>query len=234
MPFSAEPTNTIVDPQQVDEKDRESFMLENLEAMSRPNVLVLQKHSDSPASVVLHILQQMFAEHHFRVGYYGLSRFSKLVILLDSREDCEALTGVLRPNLSKMWGEGEGDSMLAILHEGTSPADKQALKDDWMRPDASTRILLVALPDHLDFIAPDTEVCIVLKPSTNLDVIPRWQRMARMAGQKGRHASIRPWRAADDLKWKAEEQEVARKAGTDVLAWQPAYWADYDFTDKEA
>lgn len=234
VPFSAEPTNTIVDPQQVDEKERENFMLENLESMSRPNVLVLQKHSDSPASIVLHILQQMFAEHHFRVGYYGMSRFSKLVVLLDSQADCEALRSILRTNLSKMWGEGEVDPMLATLHDGTSSSDKQALKEDWMRPEASTRILLVALPDHLEYIAPDTEVCIVLRPSTNLDVIPRWQRMARMAGQKGRHVSIRPWRAAEDLKWKSEEEEVARKAGANVLAWKPGYWANYDFTDKEA
>ncbi|KAM0718558.1 hypothetical protein Q7P37_005628 [Cladosporium fusiforme] len=233
-PFAAEPTNTIIDPQQVDESERESFMINNLEAMSRPNILMLQKFSDSPANIVLHVLQQMFAEHHFRVGYYGLSRFSKVVILLDSQTDCEALLQILRTSLLKMWGDEETKRMIAALHEGTSPVDRQTLLDDWMRPEATTRILLIASKDHLDYIASDTEVCIVLMPSTNLDVIPRWQRMARMAGQKGRHVSVKPWKTAEDTKWKKEETEVARKNGENVLNWQPQYWAKYDFEGKES
>lgn len=232
--FSAEPTNTIIDPQEADENDRENFMLRNLEAMSRPNILMLQKYSDSPASIVLHILQQMFAEHHFRVGYYGLSRFSKMTILLDSQADCEALLKILRTSLLKMWGEQETKQMIAALHDGISPVDKQTLMDDWMRPEASTRILLIASKEHLNYIAPDTEVCIVLMPSSSLDVIPRWQRMARMAGQKGRHVSVKPWKTAEDTKWKNEEMEVARKNGDDVLNWQPQYWATYDFEGKES
>jgi len=233
-PFSAEPTNTIVDPQQVDEKDREAFMMENLEAMSRPNVLILQKNSDSPASIILHILQQMFAEHHFRVGYYGLSRFSKVVILLNSQADCESLLRILRASLNKMWGEDVAGPMLAALHDGMSPVDKQTLKDSWMHPEATARVLLLASKDHLDFIAPDTEVCVVLMPSTNLDVIPRWQRMARMAGQKGRHVSIKPWKTAESLKWKEEEVAFAKKNGDDVINWQPQYWATYNFEGKES
>jgi hypothetical protein len=179
VPYSAEPTNTIIDPLQVEEKDREAFMIENLEAMSRPNVLVLQKNSDSPASIVLHVLQQMFAEHHFRVGYYGLSRYAKAVILLDSQADCEALLQILRTSLGKMWGEEVAGPLLAALHDGMSPVDKQTLKSGWMHPESTTRVLLIASKDHLDYIAPDTQVCVVLMPSTNLDVIPRWQRMAR-------------------------------------------------------
>lgn len=232
--FSPEPTNTIIDPQEVEEAERENFMLRNLEAMSRPNILMLQKHSDSPASIVLHVLQQMFAEHHFRVGYYGLSRFSKMVILLDSQADCENLKKILQASLLKMWGEGEAKQILAALHDGIPPVDRQTLLDDWMRPEASTRILLMASKNHLEYIAPDTEVCIVLMPSASLDVIPRWQRMARMAGQKGRHVSIKPWRAAEDLKWKDEEMEVARKNGEDVLNWQPQYWEGYNFEGKES
>lgn len=232
--YSSEPTNTIIDPQEADENDREGFMLRNLEAMSRPNILMLQKHSDSPASIVLHILQQMFAEHHFRVGYYGLSRFSKVAILLNDQADCESFQQILHTNLLKMWGEEQTEQMLAALHEGTPAADKQTLMEDWMRPDAVTRIFLIAEKNHLDYIAPDTEVCIVLMPSSSLDVIPRWQRMARMAGQKGRHVSIKPWRAAEDKKWQAEEMEVARKNGEDVLNWQPQYWTGYDFEGKES
>lgn len=209
-------------------------MINNLEAMSRPNVLVLQKNSDSPASIVLHILQQMFAEHHFRVGYYGMSRFSKAAILLNSQEDCEDLLRILRERLSSMGVDEEGGPKLAALYDGVSPVDKQTLKDGWMHPESSTRILLIASKDHLEYMAPDTEVCIVLMPSTNLDVIPRWQRMARMAGQKGRHVSIKPWHAAEDRKWQVEEMEVSKKAGGDVLAWQPRYWADYDFEGKES
>jgi hypothetical protein len=233
-PFSAEPTNTIIDPLQVEEKDREAFMIENLEAMSRPNVLVLQKNSDSPASIVLHVLQQMFAEHHFRVGYYGLSRYSKAVILLDSQADCEALLQILRTSLGKMWGEDVAGPLLAALHDGMSPVDKQTLKDGWMHPKSTTRILLIASKDHLNYVAPDTEVCVVLMPSTNLDVIPRWQRMARMAGQKGRHVSVKPWKTAENLKWKTEEVEFAKKNGDDVIKWQPQYWATYNFEGKES
>lgn len=209
-------------------------MIENLEAMSRPNILILQKNSDSPASVVLHVLQQMFAEHHFRVGYYGLSRYSKAVILLNSQEDCEALLKILRTSLGKMWTEETSTPMLAALHDGMTPIDKQTLKDGWLAPESTTRILLIASKDHLEYIAPDTEVCIVLMPSTNLDVITRWQRMARMAGQKGRHVSVKPWKTAESLKWKAEEVEVARKNGEDVVKWQPQYWATYDFEGKES
>jgi hypothetical protein len=233
-PFSTEPTNTIVDPLQVAEKEREAFMIENLEAMSRPNVLVLEKHSDSPASIVLHVLQQMFAEYHFRVGYYGLSLYSKAAILLNSQADCEALLQILRTTLSKMWGEEVAGPMLAALHDGMSPVDKQTLKDGWMHLQSTTRVLLIASKDHLDYIAPDTEVCVVLMPSTNLDVIPRWQRMARMAGQKGRHVSVKPWKTAEDLKWKADEVEFAKKSGDDVVKWQPQYWATYNFEGKES
>lgn len=209
-------------------------MIDNLEAMSRPNIIILPKNSDSPASVVLHVLQQMFAEHHFRVGYYGLSRFSKAVILLDSQTDCEALLKILRTTLGKMWGQEVAGPMLAALHDGMSPIDKQTLKDGWVQPDSTTRVLLIASKDHLEYIAPDTEVCIVLMPSTNLDVITRWQRMARMAGQKGRHVSVKPWKTAEDLKWKADDVAFAKKNGDEVVNWQPQYWATYDFEGKES
>jgi hypothetical protein len=234
VPFSPDPTNTIIDPHQVEEKDREAFMIDNLEAMSRPNIIILQKNSDSPASVVLHVLQQMFAEHHFRVGYYGLSRYSKAVVLLDSQTDCEALLKILRTSLGKMWSEEVVGPMFAALHDGMSPIDKQTLKDGWVQPDSTTRVLLIASKDHLEYIAPDTEVCVVLMPSTNLDVITRWQRMARMAGQKGRHISVKPWKTAEDLKWKADEVAFAKKNGDEVVNWQPQYWAKYDFEGKES
>lgn len=124
--------------------------------------------------------------------------------------------------------------MFAALHDGMPPIDKQTLKNRWVQPDSTTRVLLIASKDHLEYIAPDTEVCIVLMPSTNLDVITRWQRMARMAGQKGRHVSVKPWKTAEDLKWKADEVAFAKKNGDEVVNWQPQYWAKYDFEGKES
>lgn len=90
VPFNVEPKHQVLG---LEPAESNYYLANPSQPLSadRDNIKKIVKFADSPACQVLQILNQQNAEHNYRIGYVGASRYTKIVILLAWEKDCTSL-----------------------------------------------------------------------------------------------------------------------------------------------
>lgn len=84
------------------------------------------------------------------------------------------------------------EGAVQLINSAHTRDDCGRIMESWKGVDSETRLLTVSRKDALDWILPDVEFLVVVSREGPAEMGPRWQRMARMAGQKGTYLQIVP------------------------------------------
>ena len=160
-------------------------------------------------------------EHNHRIGYYGDGRFPKTMIIFRNHKDSEAFFDLFQRNHGLGIGDDRIDSMVRVINETTEAATRAAFLQEWNLPESEVRVLITSPIDDDELVAPDVENLVVFELENPKRSSTRWQRMARMLGQKGIYLTISP---TEELLANYHFGKIPPELNPE--AWRPTAWKE--------
>ncbi|KAH7364559.1 hypothetical protein BKA65DRAFT_491617, partial [Rhexocercosporidium sp. MPI-PUGE-AT-0058] len=165
----------------------------NPKSLDRPNIFIDIRNKDGDESLACldNRLQRQYVVYHIRCDFYGVARYPKTIIITDHENLATSLLDLIRDSTFTELAEWNNiKHWFRVVHEETPATERQALLEIWSRIDSDVRVLITSPLSELEFIVPDVENVIVFSTEGPRAMGPRWQRMARMAHQKGVYMQI--------------------------------------------
>ena len=98
----------------------------------------------------------------------------------------------MRLVLAEVMTRSEAKRTVGAFSVETSPEKRIELVKSWSTVDSIVRILLLSALSDSEVIVPDVETVVVLSDEGPEALGDRWQRMARMSGQRGCYMQFVP------------------------------------------
>lgn len=169
---------------------------ENAKSLDRPNIFIDIKNEEDPLegnalSFVDHRLQKQFVLYKLRCSFFGVARYPKTVIITEHREIANDLLDFIRDSTFEELTEwSEIQDWFHVVHEDTPTAERERVMQEWEKIDSEIRVVITAPLGELEFVVKDVETVVVLSAEGPRAMEKRWQRMARMEGQRGYYLQV--------------------------------------------
>ncbi|KAI1324449.1 hypothetical protein F5Y16DRAFT_402413 [Xylariaceae sp. FL0255] len=161
------------------------------------SIIIREKCKEEGLDDLIATLERQWALFKIRSDVYGAVFYPKTVIVVtDSGKADRLLEKLKHADLftNSLDYEGMSPYLLAKCHGVTPFAERQAILRDFAQVNSKVRIMIVSrIVDSLKFTVPHVETVISIADIAEegpVDMVSRWQRMARMAGQKGTYMQL--------------------------------------------
>ena len=161
-------------------------------AWDRPNIFIHTENSINPMEAFKTFFRGEAMVLAERVKHFGDALFPKTMIILRNKKDFGDFFAMLKQDNDCGIGQDKFDSMVRVVNEATDLKERAAFLEEWKNPDSKFRVLINSPVDDDELVAPDVENVVVFEAENPDRSTTRWQRMARMLGQKGYYMTISP------------------------------------------